>query len=125
MNAAKRKLASASWAILLLSVQSAVPGIGAAEAGSTTAFSTSDLFIGGRREAGFGSGVLFSPFVATRHRPTINYTITELQLGYMLSDVKEAGWLRGNWELAGDGFGSAVFEGPGSYVTGPSNTALP
>ena len=142
MNASKRKLASASWAILLLSIQGAVPGVGAAEDGSipspirweragvrvpeisaaengsTGVSSTSDLFIGGRREAGFGSGVLFSPFVATRHRPTINYTITELQLGYMLSDVKEAGWLRGNWELAGDGFGSALFEGPGSYVTG-------
>ncbi len=94
------------------------PEIGAAENGSTGASSTSDLFVAGRYEAGFGSGVLFSPFVATRHRPTINCTITELQLGYMLGDVKEAGWLRGNWELAGDGFGSAVFEGSGSYVAG-------
>jgi opacity protein-like surface antigen len=62
--------------------------------------------------------VLFSPFLATGGRPTINYTITEVQFGYMLSDVKGHGWLRGNFELVGEGFGSAIFEGSGSFIAG-------
>jgi opacity protein-like surface antigen len=51
-------------------------------------------------------------------RPTIDYSFTSLQLGYMLGDVKGRGWCRGNFELVGEGFGSAVFEGPGGYIAG-------
>ena len=79
---------------------------------------TPGLFERGRSETSIASGALFSPFIATRNRPTINYTITELQLGYMLEDLREAGWLRGNFELAGDVYGSGIFKGPGSYLAG-------
>jgi len=64
------------------------------------------------------SGVMFSPFVADKNRPVINYTLSEIQVGYMLTDVHSAGLLRGNFEVVGAGFGSAVFDGPGGYVAG-------
>jgi opacity protein-like surface antigen len=76
------------------------------------------LFERGSYEAAFSSGALFSPFIATRHRPTIDYTLTGLQLGYMLGNVKGDGWWRGNFELAVEGFGSGIFDGPGSYIAG-------
>lgn len=75
-------------------------------------------FEGLRYEATLTSGLLFSPFLATGGRPTINYTITEVQFGYMLSDVKGDGWSRGNFELVGEGFGSGIFEGDGSFIAG-------
>jgi lipid A 3-O-deacylase len=61
---------------------------------------------------------MFSPFGPSRNRPTINYTLTSVQVGYMLGSVKSNGWWRGNFELAGEGFGSAVFDGPGGYIAG-------
>ena len=36
----------------------------------------------------------------------------------MLGDVKGDGWWRGNFELAGEAFGSAIFDGDGSYISG-------
>jgi opacity protein-like surface antigen len=36
----------------------------------------------------------------------------------MLSGVKGSGVFRGNFELVGEGFGSAIFEGSGSYIAG-------
>jgi opacity protein-like surface antigen len=76
------------------------------------------LFEYGRYEIALNNGVLFSPFVATGGRPHINYTVTELQFGCMLSDVKHAGWLSGNLELLGAGAGGTVFTGAGNYVAG-------
>jgi lipid A 3-O-deacylase len=77
-----------------------------------------DLFTKGRYEAALTSGVLFSPFIATEGRPTINYTISEVQFGYMLGDTKGSGVFRGNFELLGEAFGSAIFVGPGDYIVG-------
>jgi hypothetical protein len=79
---------------------------------------TENLFERGRYEAAFTSGVLFSPFGPTRMRPTINYTVSAVQLGYMLEDVKGDGWWRGDFEVAGEGFGSAIYDGPGGYIAG-------
>jgi len=76
------------------------------------------LFSRGQFEGALTSGALFSPFLATLNRPTINYTITEVQVGYMLGDVKGEGGLRGNFEFIGEGFGSAIFHGPGSFIAG-------
>jgi len=76
------------------------------------------LFVKGRYEAALTSGVLFSPFIATDGRPTINYTISEAQFGYMLGDIKGTGFFRGNFELVGEAFGSAIFDGPGDYIVG-------
>ena len=77
-----------------------------------------NLFTKGHYEAALTSGVLFSPFIADGGRPTINYTISEAQLGYMLGDTKGGGWLRGNFELLGEAFGGAIFQGPGDYIAG-------
>ena len=77
-----------------------------------------DLFACGRYEATLDSGVLFSPVGNPRNRPEINYTVTGLQLGRMMGGVWGSGLLRGSLELSAEGFGSAIFEGPGSYVAG-------
>jgi lipid A 3-O-deacylase len=108
-----------AWGLLLLlDWPLALAGEDAAAAAQGRALSPDHLFGRGHYEAAFTSGVFFSPFVATQNRPTIDYSFTGLQLGYMLSDVKGSGWWRGNFELAGEGFGSAVFEGPGGYIAG-------
>jgi hypothetical protein len=86
--------------------------------GSTNAIAAKGLFEGANYELAFNNGVLFSPFVASHERPTINYTMTEIQFGLMLSDVKGHGVFRGNFELVGEGFGSAIWQGPGSYIAG-------
>src|SRR5712691_2294145 len=70
------------------------------ENADTQPLSIEDRYAHGRYEAAFTSGVLFSPVGPTRGRQTINYTITELQFGYMLENARGAGWLRGNFELA-------------------------
>jgi opacity protein-like surface antigen len=80
--------------------------------------STAELFQPGKYEFSFTSGPKFSPFVAKKHRPTVDYTLTEAQLGCMLSNVRECGWFSGSFELAGGAFGGAIFEGPGGYVAG-------
>jgi len=79
---------------------------------------TDDLFGTSRYEASLTSGVLFSPFLANHGRPTINYTISEGQFGYMLSAPRGDGWWRGNFEFLGEGFGSDIFDGPGGYIAG-------
>jgi hypothetical protein len=84
----------------------------------TVSNSVETLFSRGGFEGALTSGVLFSPFIATGGRPTINYTITEVQVGYMLGDVGAKGFLRGNFELLGEGFASAIFDGPGSFIAG-------
>src|SRR5437660_871634 len=75
-------------------------------------------FDSGRFEASLANGALFSPFIATKNRPEINYTISELQLGYMFGRVNEQRWLAGNLEVVGGVFGSAVFVGVGNYLAG-------
>jgi lipid A 3-O-deacylase len=77
-----------------------------------------DLFAAGQYEATLTSGVLFSPFIATYHRPTINYSVTSIQLGYMLSNLRGNHLLRGNLEVIGELFGDAIFTGAGNYISG-------
>jgi Lipid A 3-O-deacylase (PagL) len=117
MNSEQRQLIGISCKLLLL--LSALAARAAEDQPASRLFDTSSsLFERGRCEIALNNGVLFSPFAATRNRPSINYTITELQFGYMLTDVKEAGWWRGNFEILADGFGSRVFHGIGTYVAG-------
>ena len=119
MNSMRKQLAKNAVSVLFfLSLQFAGAAEPAGESSPAQTFLADDLFAGGKWEAGLGTGVLFSPFGANRNRPTINYTISELELGYMLGDVRELGWVRGNFELAGSGFGGAIFDGPGSYIAG-------
>jgi lipid A 3-O-deacylase len=76
------------------------------------------LFAQGTFEAGVTGGALFSPFLADRDRPTINYSITEIQVGYMLTGIIGTNWYRGNIEILGEGFGCDIFQGPGNYIAG-------
>jgi hypothetical protein len=105
-------------ACIFLDPQIGISGETEAPGSLTNATSSEGLFERARYEAAFNNGVLFSPDIANHGRPTINYTITEIQFGYMLSHVKGRGLFRGNFELVGEGFGSAIFQGPGSYIAG-------
>ena len=75
-------------------------------------------FRSGGIEATAGEGIMFSPFVATLNRPTLNYELTEFQLGYMLTPVRGSCFWRGNVEVVGSAFGGPIVEGRGSYVAG-------
>ena len=80
---------------------------------------SSDLpFQRGRYEAGLSSGVLFSPIGADRGRATVNYTLSGVHLGGMLTDVNPSCWLPGNVEVLGELIGGTVFNGRGSYLAG-------
>lgn len=61
---------------------------------------------------------MFSPVGAVVGRPTLNYTLSGVQLGWMLTDVNSLSWLRGNVEVAGEAIGGTPFEGRGTYLVG-------
>jgi lipid A 3-O-deacylase len=77
-----------------------------------------DMFERGRYELAVGGGVLFSPYIVSRNRPTFHYTFSHVQIGRMLTSVNDAGGFSGNVQAAADMFGSAIFKGPGSYMAG-------
>jgi opacity protein-like surface antigen len=77
-----------------------------------------DHFQKGQWEGTVGAAVFFSPFAATKHRPTHDYALAVFDVGYMLCDVKEWGFARGNVEFLGELFGGGVFVGRGNYVSG-------
>jgi lipid A 3-O-deacylase len=119
MTFVTRQIVQVGGAVLILLSLAAFDGVARAGENATSQESPYEHFFdGGRYEAAITSGVLFSPFGPTRMRPTINYTISGFQIGYMLWDVKGDGWWRGNLEIAGEVFGSAIFDGPGSYIAG-------
>lgn len=82
-----------------------------------TVASSDSPFQRGRYELGLNSGVLFSPILADKGRPTIDYSLSGLHFGWMLTDVNSF-WLPGNWELLGEAIGGTPFSGKGSYLTG-------
>lgn len=106
------------WQLVLGQGDMTAPKADAGLDSSVADFSTDGLFEHGRYEANFSSGVLFSPFLAIGQRPTINYTMTEVQIGYMLTDVRGRNWWRGNFEAAGEGFASWIYQGEGSFIAG-------
>src|SRR5690349_7553786 len=66
-------------------------------------FGPGEFFQRGKNEVSIGSGVMFSPFVGRiAHPTTINYTLTEIQLGYMLNGKTRPGAWHGNFEFLGD-----------------------
>jgi len=78
----------------------------------------SDIYQSGKYELTLSSGALFSPIGADHDRPTLNYTLSTLQFGWMFTDVRGSGWLRGNWETTGEIMGGTVFAGRGNYMAG-------
>ncbi len=105
---------------LALSLQlAALGGLAAENAPLPSAASAApDPFAYGQYEAALNAGVLFSPIGSAHNRPTINYTLTSAELGIMLNRPKGDGWWHGNFEALGEGFGSAIFDGPGNYIAG-------
>lgn len=77
-----------------------------------------DYFHRGSFELNVDTAMLYSPVVATQGRQHVNYTLSQGQLGYMLSSPGGPGFLRGNFELFASGFGGAIVHGEGSYVAG-------
>lgn len=78
----------------------------------------SDNFHRNNYELSLSSGVMFSPIGADRGRHTVDYNLNGLQLGWMVTDLNDAGWLRGNAELVFEAMGGAVYRGRGSYIAG-------
>lgn len=78
------------------------------------------LFQRNNYELSLSSGAMFSPIGADKGRHTVDYSLSRLQLGWMLTDIHASGWLRGNLELLGEAMGGEVFQGRGSYIAGGS-----
>lgn len=72
----------------------------------------------GTLEGTVGGGLLFSPFLATYNRPTLNYQLTEVQLGDILTSVHGSSFWRGNVELVGSLFDGWIVDGRGTYLAG-------
>src|SRR5579871_3524240 len=72
----------------------------------------------GKYELNLSSGIMISPIGADRNRPTLNYTLSGIEFGWMLTDVSHNGWFRGNLEVTGQIIGGAVYFGPGNYLAG-------
>ena len=62
-----------------------------------------------------GAGAFFS---GGGNRVNLNYATEYLRLGWMLSDIRGSGFLRGNWEGLVEGFGGEVIKGPGNGFGG-------
>jgi lipid A 3-O-deacylase len=78
----------------------------------------SDYFQRDRYEATLASGVMFSPVGADKGRHTVDYTLSGLQFGWMMTEPGRPAWWRGNLEVAAEAMGGKVFEGRGSYLAG-------
>lgn len=50
--------------------------------------------------------------------PAFDYELQALRLGYMLTNVKYSGVLRGNYEVLFEVFGGPVYQGPGTFLAG-------
>jgi opacity protein-like surface antigen len=105
------RLGRFAWSFFILQLAVA----GTLRAGEPAA---DDPFQKGLFEASLGTGVMFSPMITGVSRPRVDYTITEAQLGYMLTEVSGPSVLRGNFEAAGSLFGGGIFDGEGTYVSG-------
>ena len=67
-----------------------------------------------------GAGELGSFSTSSAKRPTVDYQLDDLRLGWMYDSPRRPGWLRGNNELMLELFAGPVTKGPGSYLGGAS-----
>ena len=79
---------------------------------------TQSFFTKGNWAGMAGGAVLFSPVGAVGGRPQLNYAVAVGQAGYMLTEVRGPGLLRGNFEAVGEIFGGGIYQGRGSYLSG-------
>lgn len=83
-----------------------------------TELSLRDHFLSGQFEGTLTAGPMFSPVGTPLNRPTINYAVTSLQLGYMVTEPAGRGILHGNFEIAPELFCAGVYEGVGNFIAG-------
>jgi len=67
-----------------------------------------------------GAGDMLSFSSTSAKRPTINYQMEDLRLGWMYDSPRHEGWWRGNNEFLLETFGGPVTKGPGNYLAGGS-----
>jgi len=80
-----------------------------------------ELFVEDRITTQLVSGVLFSPIGIGPDHESFDYAQTNLRLGWMLNTPSEnGGLLRGNFEALLELSGSAIFEGWGDIIIGPT-----
>lgn len=84
-------------------------------AGAKASLSDDDHFHAGRFEGSLGEGFLFSPALGA-NRPTLDYLMTQVRVGYMLTDIHGPNVWRGNLEVVGELSGSGVTHGRGNYI---------
>jgi hypothetical protein len=102
--------------VLRLSLSLAM--ICAFETGARAGDDFSDYFQHDKYEATLASGVMFSPIGADKGRHTVDYTLSGLQFGWMLTEPGRPAWWRGNLEVAAEAMGGDVFKGRGNYLAG-------
>lgn len=84
-------------------------------------FSVSDRFQRGQVTLQFINGVLASPVGIGPDSDTFNHTMHNLRLGWVLNTPQgDAHPLNGAVEVLAELSGSAIFDGAGSYLVGPS-----
>src|SRR5678815_1543705 len=88
-------------------------------AASKLVCSTEFPFEKGVHEIEFGVGVFGSPWSeGTVERPDMAFAIGEVRAGWMLSNPRGEGFLRGNWECLLAAFGGGILDGPGDLLVG-------
>ena len=81
---------------------------------------TGDSFARGSKELQNVTGAFFFFDTTQNQRPAIDFAIDSLRLGIMLNDPQGPGFLTGNFELLGEVFAGAIFDGPGNVMAGSS-----
>ena len=75
-------------------------------------------FARGSKEFQNVTGAFFFFDTTQNQRPAIDFAIDSVRLGIMLNDPQGPGFLTGNFELLGEAFAGAIFDGPGNVLAG-------
>jgi len=92
----------------------------AGDAGKQIQFTAPGPFDRGACELQGGAGEFLSFSSTSAKRPTINYQMEDLRLGWMYDSPRHSGWLRGNNEFLLELFAGPVTKGQDGYLAGGS-----
>jgi opacity protein-like surface antigen len=81
---------------------------------------TFEPFDRGNLELEVGAGEFGSFSTTSAKRPSIDYQLDDVRLGWMYDSPRHSGWLRGNNEFLLEAFAAPVTTGPGNYLAGGS-----
>ena len=81
-------------------------------------FTLDQVFSPGLHEFSAGTGIMWSPIGSTIARPTVNYVVGYMQVGYMLNELWMSGFWRNNYEIVLEGFGAGIYQNTGTYIAG-------